>query len=243
MSTRTPRTEHQGAPPERLPDPAAVRAFLEANPDFLAEHPQLFEKLVPPAAHAEANVHDLRQFMLRRLQGEVDRLKTDRRTLIAAARANQATQARVHRAVLQILEATTFEHLIHIVTTDLAQVFDVDAVTLSVEAAEEPAPRRPRTQGVYVLEPGTVDDLLGADGEVLLLSATRGGTVVFGPAVHLVQSQALVRMRASSRTPDGLLALGSREPDQFQPGQGTELLQFFARTLARQIRGWLNLPA
>ena len=62
MSTRTPRTEHQGAPPERLPDPAAVRAFLEANPDFLAEHPQLFEKLVPPAAHAEANVHDLRQF-------------------------------------------------------------------------------------------------------------------------------------------------------------------------------------
>ena len=40
----------------------------------------------------------------------------------------------------------------------------------------------------------------------------------------------------------GLLALGSREPDTFHPGQATELLCFLTRVIERCIRSWLDLP-
>ena len=66
---------------------------------------------------------------------------------------------------------------------------------------------------------------------------------VFGPAAGLVRSQALARIRAGKRTPEGLLALGSRDAAKFQSGQGTELLVFLAALLERLIRGWLERTA
>ena len=58
-----------------------------------------------------------------------------------------------------------------------------------------------------------------------------------------MKSQALARLHASRRSPAGLLALGSRDPEKFHSGQASELLTFLARTLERLIRGWLHLPA
>jgi len=243
MASRSPRNDAAASRPERLPAPEEVRAFLARNPAFLAEHPELFERLVTPKAHAGENVADMRQFMLRRLQGEVERLKDERRELVSAGRAHLAAQARIHQAVEQMLEAANFEHLIHIVTRDMAQTLDVDVITLAIEAADEQAPRRARTPGVYVLEPGALEALLGPDADVLLLGATRGDPALFGPAANLVRSQALVRVSASPRTPDGLIAFGSRAADRFEAGQSTELVQFLARVLGRLIRGWLHLPA
>ena len=43
-------------------------------------------------------------------------------------------------------------------------------------------------------------------------------------------------------TPQAMLALGSRQPEHFHPGQGTELLVFLAGTLQQCIRMWLDLP-
>jgi uncharacterized protein YigA (DUF484 family) len=69
-----------------------------------------------------------------------------------------------------------------------------------------------------------------------------GDAMVFGPGAGLVSSDALLRLSISSTTPTALLALGAREPGQFHPGQGTELLTFLARVVESCIRGWLNLP-
>ena len=65
---------------------------------------------------------------------------------------------------------------------------------------------------------------------------------IFGEASGLVRSEALVRLRISLRTPAGLLAFGSRDPERFGPSQATELLNFLARVLEHCIRTWLRLP-
>ena len=116
--------------PAAVPGAAAVRAFLKSHPDFLVDNPDLLEVLTPPAQHDGTNVMDLGRFMARRLQEEVARLKLERLELINTSRANQSAQDQVHRAVTVMLEATSFEHLVHIVTRDLADVLDVDVVTL-----------------------------------------------------------------------------------------------------------------
>jgi uncharacterized protein YigA (DUF484 family) len=65
---------------------------------------------------------------------------------------------------------------------------------------------------------------------------------IYGPAASLVRSDALARLDFGPTSPAAMLALGSREPDKFQPSQGTELLQFLAGVLGRSVRSWLDLP-
>ena len=52
----------------------------------------------------------------------------------------------------------------------------------------------------------------------------------------------MLRLTIASATPPALLAFGSRDPEHFHDGQGTELLAFLAQVIERLIRAWLDLP-
>lgn len=242
MSGERTRRETGGTAGAPTLDALQVKSYLEAHPEFLVEHPDLVEVLAPPGREAGDNVHDMQQFMLRRLRDEVRRLKSQQRVLVETSRTNMSIQSQVHQAALALLEARSFEHLIHIVTTDLSQILDVDAVTICVEAIPDGPTGRVKTAGVFLLEAHGVDSRIGQGREVLLANDIPADPQVFGPAAGLVKSQALARMRASRRAPEGLLALGARDIDKFHPDQGAELLVFLAGLLGRAIRGWLGLP-
>lgn len=235
--------------PERLVA-ADVAAYLRRHPDFLSRRPELVSLLKAPAREMGEGVVDLQQFMLDRLRTDNARLKLVQRKLIATSRSNLANQGRVHSAVLAMLGATTFEHLITVVTDELTLLLDIDAVGLCVEATHGAADRLPGQiaggalpGGIQVLEAGSVDDLLGPTHDVLLRPDVTGDPVIFGPSASgLVRSDALVRLRVSSAAPVGLLALGARKPNTFNPGQGTDLLQFLAQVIEHLIRAWLDLP-
>ena len=148
--------------------PAEVAAFLRQNTGFLAEHPDLLQILTPPAQRRGEGVIDMQQFMLQRLQTEVARLKNQHRALIATSRANLASQARIHQAVLALLAAPSFEHLIQIVTTDFAVLLDADVITLAVESVAC-GQTHLSVRGVQLLERGAVETMFGPDRDVLLL--------------------------------------------------------------------------
>jgi len=222
--------------------PATIIAWLRQHPDFLANHPELVEFLTPPAAHQGAGVVDMQRFMLQRLQGENARLYDAADELITAGRSNMSAQGMTHRAVLALLDATGFEHLVHIATQDCPELLDVDVITLSVECTG-PLPTHLAAGGVFAIRPGDVDALVGEGREVNLRPQSRDGEAIFGPATDLVKSDALARLSLGAEGPHGVLALGCREPGKFSPGQGTELLAFFARAVEAGLRQWLSQPA
>jgi uncharacterized protein YigA (DUF484 family) len=221
---------------------AEVVTFLRQHPAFLAEHPDLLHVLTPPAQQRGAGVLDMQHFMLQRLQTEIARLKNQQRALISTSRANLASQSRIHQAVLALLAAPSFEHLIQIVTTDFAVLLDADVITLAVESVAC-GQSHLSVRGVQLLERGTVDRLFGADRDVLLLTETEGDPALFGSGAGLVRSAALLRLKVSPQAPAGLLAIGARKPGKFHASQGTELLGFLAKSLAVVIAGWLDLPS
>ncbi len=223
------------------PSAAQVDGYLRRHPDFLARHPELLQVLTPPECRRGDGVLDLQSYMVDRLRSEVAEMTAARDALVQAGRSNLAAQARVHKAVLALLSARSFEHLIERVTTDLAIALDLDAVTLGVEHSEQSLPPV-RLGGLYQLEPDTVDSLIGKGRALLLRGETEGDPMIFGAAAGLVASEALIRLDISPATPPALLALGSRRPDQFHQGQGTELLAFLAGVLEHSIRAWLDLP-
>ena len=218
-----------------------VARFLSAHPDFLNRHPDILAGLHPPKRKHGDGVIDLQHAILERLRGEVTQLRDTQHQLITATRGNMTSTARVHACVLALLDSPSFEHMIHIVTHDMAQMLDVDVTSLCVERVvgdQPPAPPR----GVRILDPGDVDTVVGRGKDSALVEVENGHPAVFGAAATLVRSAAYVRLDISPRTPPGLLALGSRSAGNFHPGQATELLVFLGGVLALSIRSWLDLP-
>jgi uncharacterized protein len=223
-------------------EPTEVAAYLRRHPDFLASRPDLVTVLAPPERDLGDGVVDMQRFMVERLRADVARLKLVQRKLISTSRNNLTSQGRVHAAVLALLGATSFEHLITVITDELTMLLDIDAVGLCVESSQHGAGQLPsNTAGVQMLEPGSADELLG-NTHVLLRSDVIGDPALFGPqASSLLRSDALVRLKVSRHAPAGLLALGARRPGVFHPGQGTELLVFLGQVIEHLIRAWLDL--
>lgn len=219
---------------------SAVADHLRRHPDFLVRHPDLLDVLQAPRRDHGDGVVDFQNAMMDRLRGELDRLRESRDDLIHTGRANMNTQSRIHEAVLALLGARSFEHLIETVTTDLLVMLDLDAITICVEQSAD-APTGAIRRGVMQMEPGTVDRLLGDDRGHLLIAEMDGAYQIFGEASELIRSAALMRLDIPG-APPALLAMGSRTPGHFEASQGTELLRFLAQTLAQTIRRWLELP-
>lgn len=218
-----------------------VVAYLKAHPDFFEKHAELGSELgVSPRAQGPG-VIDMQQAILKRLRGEIDRLKTERTEIIANSKQNQIVQNRIQAAVISIIQATTFEKMIHVVTHELPELLDVDFITMAIEANAD-APKRVPVRGVYVLAPGAIDAAIGPDKHARLRSDIVGEEAFFGEVSRFVKSDVLMRLRVSSGSPDGVMCFGARDPEAFGPEMSTELLFFLAKVLENTIRAWLDLP-
>ena len=233
--------EREAAPriTRATPTGSEVADYLRRHPDFLVEHPDLVRLLTPPAHDRGEGVVDMQRYMLERLRGELGKLQESQNDLVATARENLSIQSRIHTAILALLGATTLEHLIEVITTDLAVHLEVDAVVLGFEALDRVAPGQ-QARGLRLFPRGRIDRLLSGAREVLLLADTPGDSELFGSAATLVRSQALLRMQLRRDAPLGVLAFGARDPQKFHPGQGSELLTFLGRVVELSIRAWLE---
>src|SRR3546814_19117336 len=83
----------------------------------------------------------MQQFMVERQRREIDRQKEQYRKLVGVTRGNLSSQTRVHAAVLQMLSARSFEHLIDIVAHELSHKLGADVVGLCIESDGHTMPR------------------------------------------------------------------------------------------------------
>jgi uncharacterized protein len=229
-------------PPGEELAPEAVAAWLRRNPDFLANNPDLLLTLTPPDQSQGQTIVDFQRFMVERQRRELDKLKASSQELLAASRGDKALQRSVHRAVLALLSAPTFERTIATVIDEWSVLLGVDVVMIGVETApDQPMPRS--KAGLTALAAGEVESRLGRMQDVRIIGSVEPpDPSLFGEAAGLARSIVMLRLPIHDSTPPGLLAIGARDPGRFRPSQNTELLRFLAMTLAVTIRAWLNLP-
>jgi uncharacterized protein len=216
-----------------------VDTYLRDHPDFLVDHPDLVNILLPPDAQHGNRVVDMQQFMLQRVRGDLGKLQTQHNEILATSRGNLTSQNRIHGAILRILEARNLEELIEIITTDLAVHLDVDVVAMAFEAMDR-LPAGGNRSSLRILPRGAVDRLLNGTREIALHADVTADQQIFGGASTLVRSQALLRLELRRDAPLGMLAFGSRQQGKFHVGQGTELLIFLGKVVELTMRGWLD---
>jgi uncharacterized protein YigA (DUF484 family) len=213
--------------------------WLKSHPDFLQKNPDVIQYLIPPKQQNGKGIADFQTYMIERLKADKTEAIETAKEIVETARHNMNNQTRIHRAVLRLLEAESFEEFIESITSDLTTLLNVDITSLVIESDEQKIPHV-TLPGIRIVPAGTLDKWM-AGKNILHQSDISGVETVYGAGANLVRSQVLVRVDVSQKTPPAILAFGSRDPMMFQVGQGTEQVSFLAGVVERCIRSWLHL--
>jgi len=226
---------------------AVVREQIISDPDVLLDDKDIMRALVAANERAMGhNIVDLRGIAMERLEARLDRLEDTHRSVIAAAYENLAGTNQIHRAVLRLMDATKFEVFLRDLGSDVAGILRVDALRLVLETTatgDDPAIKRLDTV-LSVAEPGFIDEYLttgrgGQARQVTLRQVRPEDDRLFGTKFDFIHSEACLKLDFGTGRLPGMLVMGSEDPHQFTPQQGTDLLAFFAGVFERAMKRWL----
>ena len=216
----------------RIPDADLIRDFLLANPDFVREDAELFSVIVE--TNRTDGAIDLASAARDRLRDENRQLKALNASIVETARANLATQAQTHMAVLALMEVDSLAGLDKKISNRLTGALGVDVCRVLIEGH---APLK-SAESILGAAEGFVSGVLGDHVELLGPVSPANALALYGQQGARVSSQAIIRLDFGGR--DGLMALAARDAHLFQAGQGTELLNFLARAVERMVVKWLH---
>jgi hypothetical protein len=223
--------------PSRAPAEAAaeaVKAYIRMHRAKLSRDGEILALLVPDR-FASGEIRDLQRHIIERLAADNAALRTERDALRNAGEHAVHLGDGVRQAVLDLIDARSFEDVIAIAKSSGIR-FGAERAALCVEG-EEPA--RPKgCTGVRLIASGMVDALLGK-GDASAVLAT-GGNVLLGHGGGECRSIAAFRLMIGD--PAALYVVGARAEHRFDSKELIADLIWFARALERAIRAWLDLP-
>ena len=208
---------------------ADVARYLQQNPDFLADHGELFTQITVPHPHggqaislAERQLHALRD-KIRQLEGKLAEL-------IRFGEENDEIGDKMHRLCLALLEAGDYATLRGLLLHSLREDFAVPHVALRVWAdgmARAGEDFAPVPEALRQFVGGLRRPYCGAPLELDILAW-------FGETGPHIRSVALVPLCRAGQA-FGLLALGSEEAARFYPEMGTLYLGRLGELLAAAV--------
>lgn len=221
-----------------------LREKIIANPDVLLEDHDVMRALVGAKDDAAgANIVDLRGVAMERLEARFDRLEDTHRTVIGAAYDNLASTNQVHRAILRMMDADTFDQFLIDLAGDVADILRVDAIRLVLESDDPEALSNAGTTVAVMPEDYSEGYItLGRNmpaRQVTLRKFHKVGGSLYGERAEFIQSEACLKLDLGAGRLPGMLVMGSEDPKLFSPQQGTDLLTFFAGVFERVLRRWL----
>ena len=221
-----------------------ARAAILAQPEAVLEDDVLLAALIQADDAARgSNVVDLRGIAMKRLSDRLDRLEDTHRSVIAAAYDTVTGTRQVHRAVLGLMEAESFEAFIANLAGPVRDMLRVDALRLVMESAESGGHTHDLGaigQVLQIVPSNFVQGYMTVSRDVVLRPLMEGAEALYGVAPGRLSSEACLRLDLGEGRLPAMLVLGSAEGEHFSPQQGTDLLEFFADVLERMLRNWLR---
>jgi uncharacterized protein YigA (DUF484 family) len=219
-------------------DEQQVVEFLKARPEFLVRHPELLEQL--EVAHAAGSAVSLIERQVDLLRGKNLKLEDRLGRLLGAAADNEKRATSVHKLARTLIRAPSLAAAVAGLRSCMREDFGIDEVTVGVNANVY---KRHDIEGFVPLEPEST--LVRAFENFIRTRLIECGPIeaeraklLFPKGEAPVLSAAIVPLEKEKNL--GLLALGSREPERFQPRQGKLFLEMTAELVAAALRARLG---
>ena len=205
---------------------ADVADWLRVNPDFLAEHPDLAQRLVIPRDDGPAA--SLAGYQLEILRSRNQALERRLQDLSATAQINEQLATRIHQLCLALMACRTQGDTLRTLAASLAEDFAGEQVAIVLFRAPEAPIEAPWLQVIAADAPtlAPLADLITAGTPLCGRLSDERNAVLYRSAAAQVASSAVVPLAGV-----GVLAVGSSDPHRFWPGMGTVFLEMMGQSL------------
>ncbi|MBD8874539.1 DUF484 family protein [Rhodanobacter sp. DHB23] len=211
-------------------DAVAVAAYLKRHPSFLTDYPELAAQLTMP--REQGTVSSLAAYQSQQLREKNAELERRLAELTAIAADNEKLMERVHALTVALLRANTLEVTTRTVIAKLNENFHTEQVRLLLFGRHADLPRSAwlRQVGGGAAELPELAELLQRHEPVSGRLSPDKLAQLFGDEAASIRSTALIPLGNA-----GILAIGSHDPDRFQPGMGTLFLKMIAATVTAAL--------
>ena len=230
---------------EQAPATDLLRQKILEDPEVILEDQTVMKALIDANARSlGGNIVDLRGIAMDRLESRLDRLEDTHRSVIAAAYENLAGTNLIHQAVLKVLEPTDFTAFLQSLSGELLEAMRVSRMRLILESKDAGNQSVGFEDVLSIAPPGAVEHYITAGRNMTVRPVTMrqvspASSDVYGDNADYIKSEALLKLDLGPGRLPGLLVMGSEDPHQFRPNQGTDLLVFFCGAFERAMRRWL----
>lgn len=212
------------------PSSEQVRDFISNHPDFFDDYPELLADL--KLVHASGNAVSLIERQVHVLRDQNVDLKKRLLELVDVARDNDRLSERIHLLTLDLIKANSIVELLDSLEHHLKSEFKADAVILHLPGIDE---SQQRETGARLLE---VDETLKALLPAPLVDnkplcgrlKEEPAAYLYGDQAAAIESSAVIPLGENARY--GLLTIGSREVNRFNPCMGTLFLSHLGEMVA-----------
>ena len=219
-------TEQNQEKPQ-LPDAEAVAAYLRAHPEFFVDHDELIPELRIP--HQPGTAVSLVERQVKLLRERNIEMRHRLSQLMDVARDNDRLFDKTRRLVLDLLDATSLEEVIGAVDESLRHEFQVPYVSL-ILFSETPLPVGRSVTANEAQQ--AIGGLLGSGKTVCGVLRPHELAFLFGePESRSIGSAAVVALNQQQ----GILAIGSEDPQHYKSSLGTLFLGYIAEVLTRVL--------
>jgi len=217
---------------EILNDETLLKALIEASDKNLGN------KIV-----------DIRSLAIKKMDGELKKLKRSNQQVIATAYENLVGMKQVHQVVLKSLEQNNFGEFITNLNTEACDILRVDCIKLGLEthsSIKNNKNYKSNFSELLDLYPVNFVDTYISQGEknsaddVVLRPTPTGSDQLYGKHAKNLKSEGCIKLNIGNEKIIGILALASNEREKFTAQQGVELLEFMGSVFERRISHWLN---
>lgn len=215
----------------------AISEYLRENPDFFERHGDLLSRLKIPHA-ASGNAVSLVERQVANLRERNAKLDTKLAELVRVAKLNNQLAERIHHLALDLLGSDSLETVLAVVERALREKFAAEQSVLLL--FHEPENKAPLEDNQFSRGVARNDAGLAAFASFIKSDKSRCGQLrdsqreyLFGDYAEQVASAALIPLGREASM--GLLAIGSKDPDHFNPAMGTEFLDRIGGLIHRAV--------
>lgn len=220
------------------PDTEQVASFLSNHPDFFNNHPALLTEL--HLVHATGKAVSLIEKQVQVLRDQNQELKTKLLELVDVAQGNDRLNERMHQMTLDLLKAGSLLELLDALKDHLRNEFKADAIALHLPGLDEARQREIGARNLVIDE--TLKErfpTVCAEGKPQCGRLKQEQLdFMFGDQAAAIESTAVVPLGECAGS--GLLAVGSREVNRFNPCMGTLFLSHLGELLSCLLKNHNN---